>query len=122
MLRFLTLLLVLVAGTCGRAQQPADLRIEVPAGPTPWTSLAIEAPEDQFQFAIVTDRTGGLRPGVFSEAVDKLNLLRPPFVMSVGDLITGYTEDLPELNRQWDEFDAMIDRLKMPFFYLPGNH
>ncbi|MEL7163607.1 MAG: metallophosphoesterase, partial [Bacteroidota bacterium] len=23
---------------------------------------------------------------------------------------------------QWNEFDAMIDRLKMPFFYLPGNH
>ena len=102
--------------------QTEGLRIEPLDGPTPWTSLEIEAPEDQFQFAIVTDRTGGARPGVFSEAVDKLNLLRPPFVMSVGDLINGYTRYLPELNRQWDQFDGMVDRLEMPFFYLPGNH
>lgn len=102
--------------------QPENLKITIPDGPVPWSSLDIEHPEGQFQFAIVTDRTGGLRPGVFSEAVDKINLLRPPFVMSVGDLITGYTEDTVELVRQWEEFDAMIDRLKMPFFYLPGNH
>jgi hypothetical protein len=119
--RPLTLLFLLMLGTCVLAQ-PNDLTITVPEGAVPWTSLEIEAPDDQFQFAIVTDRTGGLRPGVFSEAVDKLNLLRPPFVMSVGDLITGYTEDLTELNRQWDEFDAMVDRLAMPFFYVPGNH
>ncbi|TXF86302.1 hypothetical protein FUA23_19480 [Neolewinella aurantiaca] len=106
----------------GLSAQPAGLEINVPDGPLPWTSLDIEAPDGQFQFAIVTDRTGGLRPGIFSEAVDKLNLLRPPFVMSVGDLITGYTRDLTELNRQWDEFDAMVNRLEMPFFYVPGNH
>lgn len=119
--RLFALLLVLSVCTCVRAQ-PERLKIKVPDGPLPWTSLDIEAPEGQFQFAIVSDRTGGLRPGVFSEAVDKLNLLRPPFVMSVGDLITGYTEDLIELNRQWDEFDAMVNRLEMPFFYVPGNH
>jgi hypothetical protein len=119
--RILPLLLVFYVCTCVRAQPPG-LKIDVPAGPLPWTSLDIEPPEGQFQFAIVTDRTGGLRPGVFSEAIDKLNLLRPPFVMSVGDLITGYTEDVTELNRQWDEFDAMINRLEMPFFYVPGNH
>lgn len=129
----LPLLLLLLHGNSGRAQHeilrskisqapPADLKIEVPKGPLPWTSLNIEPSDDQFQFAIVTDRTGGLRPGIFSEAVDKLNLLRPPFVMSVGDLITGYTTDLPELERQWNEFDAMVNRLKMPFFYVPGNH
>lgn len=101
---------------------PPSLRIDLVEGPQPWTSLDLEPPGDQFQFAIVSDRTGGLRPGVFSEAVDKLNLVRPPFVMSVGDLITGYTTDLAELERQWDEFDRMVERLEMPFFYVPGNH
>ena len=70
----------------------------------------------------MTDRTGGLRPGVFSTAVDKPNLLQPQFVMSVGDLITGYTEDRAQLLREWEEFDGMIDRLEAPFFYVPGNH
>jgi hypothetical protein len=31
--------------------------------------------------------TGKERPGVFASAVDRLNLLQPEFVMSVGDLI-----------------------------------
>lgn len=99
-----------------------SLHIRIPDGPAPWTSLDFNNDADQFQFAIVTDRTGGMRPGVFDRAVDKLNLLQPEFVMSVGDLITGYTEDTIELNRQWAEFNAMIGRLEMPFFYLPGNH
>jgi hypothetical protein len=102
------------------AQSP--LQIDIPKGPTPWSSLQFNQGADQFQFAIVTDRTGGIRPGVFDTAVDKLNLLQPEFVMSVGDLIMGYTEDTIELNRQWAEFNAMIGRLQMPFFYLPGNH
>lgn len=93
--------------TCALPAQSHDLRITVPDGPKPWTGLDIEAPDDQFQFAIVTDRTSGMRPGVFSEAVHKLNLLRPPFVMSVGDLINGYTRDLPKLRRQWEEFDDL---------------
>lgn len=103
----------------------AGLRIDQEAGPNPWTHLRFENSRDDFQFAIVSDRTGGRRPGVFSEAVDKLNLLRPEFVMSVGDLIEGvYTDEgaEEELTRQWDEFDAIVDRLTMPFFYVGGNH
>jgi hypothetical protein len=52
----------------------------------------------------------------------KVNLLQPAFVMSVGDLIEGYTEDRAELDRQWDEFQSFVGRLQMPFFYVPGNH
>ena len=88
----------------------------------PWTHLKFNNNPEDFQFAIVTDRTGGLRPGVFSDAVDKLNLLQPEFVVSVGDLIEGYTEDRAQLATEWNEFDSMVKRLAMPFFYLPGNH
>lgn len=76
----------------------------------------------RFQFAIVTDRTGGHRPGVFMDGVNKLNLMQPEFVMSVGDLIEGYTLDTVELDKQWDEFESFVTHLEMPFFYLPGNH
>lgn len=102
--------------------QEKDLNIHIPEGPKPWSSLDINRSEDQFQFAIVTDRTGGRRPGVFFKGVKKINLLQPEFVMTVGDLIDGYTEDVPELDRQWDEFEGFIDSLEMPFFYAPGNH
>ena len=46
---------------------------------------------DSFQFGVVSDRTGGHRPGVFDQAMDKINLLQPEFVMCVGDLIEGYS-------------------------------
>ncbi len=100
----------------------ATLEIIEPEGPKPWTSLDLNNDPGNFQFAIVTDRTGGHRPGVFMEGIKRLNLLQPEFVMSVGDLIEGYTEDENQLLREWEEFDGFIDQLEMPFFYLPGNH
>lgn len=103
------------------AQNPG-IEIDLPAGKKPYTSLEVNNDPGNFQFAIVTDRTGGHRPGVFKEGVDKLNLLQPEFVMSVGDLIEGYTTDQEELLRQWEEFDGMVNDLEMPFFYVPGNH
>ena len=98
------------------------IQIEKPNGSAPWTNLDINNDLSKFQFAIVTDRTGGHRPGVFMDAINKLNLLQPEFVVSIGDLIEGYTTDIEELNRQWDEFDSFVQQLEMPFFYLPGNH
>jgi hypothetical protein len=87
----------------------------------PWTSLIPNVAADQFQFAIVSDRTGGHRKGVFSKAVHQVNLLQPAFVMSVGDLIEGARQQ--ETNRtQWEEFDKYAKQFAMPFFYCVGNH
>lgn len=87
----------------------------------PWTSLKPNASPSQFQFAIVSDRTGAHRAGVFSRAVRQINLLQPEFVMSVGDLIEGSAK--METNRQqWAEFNGFVRQLQMPFFYVPGNH
>lgn len=88
----------------------------------PWTTKGFKNDPKAFQFAIVTDRTGGHRPGIFGKAVEKLNLLQPEFVLCVGDLIEGYTKNSTEVNRQWDEFNTILSDLQMRFFYLPGNH
>tara|TARA_R110002096_G_scaffold87831_5_gene201475 strand:- start:7735 stop:9519 length:1785 start_codon:yes stop_codon:yes gene_type:complete len=88
----------------------------------PVSSKPFNNSEQTFRFAIVSDRTGGMRGGVFKEAIGKLNILQPEFVLSVGDLIDGYTEDPEVWNAQWDEFDGMINNLEMPFYYVAGNH
>lgn len=75
-----------------------------------------------FRFAVVSDRTGGMRDAVFAKAVKELNLMQPEFVISVGDLIDGYTEDPDVWNAQWDAFDSLVNALEMPFYYVPGNH
>jgi predicted MPP superfamily phosphohydrolase len=104
------------------AQEKATIKIDIQDGPNPWSNLELNNSQETFQFAVVTDRTGGHRPGVFLDGIQKLNLLQPEFVMSVGDLIEGYTEDTARLNWEWNQFNGFIDSLQMPFFYIPGNH
>jgi hypothetical protein len=100
---------------------PNALRIEA-GEKNPWTTLKVNNDADRFQFAVVSDRTGGHREKVFSRAVAQINLLQPEFVMSVGDLIEGYTTKEETAKEQWDEFDGYVKQLQMPFFYVPGNH
>ncbi len=90
--------------------------------PAPWTHLSFNNHPGQFQFAIIGDRTGGARDGVFERAMTQLNWLQPEFVISVGDLIEGYTEDTAQLRREWDHIDNTVNKLDMPFFYVVGNH
>jgi hypothetical protein len=98
-----------------------DLEIEV-ADRNPWTHLKLPNTPEVFHFAIVSDRTGAPRRGVFAKAVAQLNLLQPAFVLSVGDLIRGFTDNEQELDQEWREFEGLVNKLKMPFFYVPGNH
>jgi len=102
--------------------QAASIIIDQSGSVHPWSHLEVNNDPDNFQFAIVTDRTGGHRAGVFMDAVNKLNLLQPEFVVSVGDMIEGYTRDEERIYREWDEFNGFIEQLQMPFFYVPGNH
>ena len=119
---------VLFISACQHAHnhsRAARIVIEHQSGPgshLPISAQALKNDPHAFQIAIVTDRTGGHRAGVFPDAVRKLNLLQPEFVMSVGDLIEGYTKDTSVIHNEWDEFDSFVKKLNMPFLYLPGNH
>ncbi|MFO0969763.1 MAG: metallophosphoesterase [Gemmataceae bacterium] len=117
----LGLVLAAMALSGGVSGPSSDLQIDV-QDRNPWTHLRLNNDFDTFHFAIVSDRTGGHRARVFSMAVDQLNLLQPSFVLSVGDLIEGYTKDKGRLGEQWKEMQGYVARLQMPFFYVPGNH
>lgn len=95
---------------------------DIEEGPTPWTSTNFELEEEDFTFAIISDLNGGEREGVYSTAVSQLNRLDPTFVLSVGDLIDGGTEDEAQLTKEWESFDTRTSKFNMPFFYLGGNH
>lgn len=88
----------------------------------PTIRAADSSSDDTLRFAIICDRTGGMRSGVFERAVEKINSLDPEFVMSVGDLIDGYTESPIVWTAQWDELDAIIKNFKAPFHAVVGNH
>ena len=120
-----TLAITLLAGAIALSggQKPAtgDLQIQSEKR-NPWTNLKINNGPETFHFVVVSDRTGGHRARIFSEAVEQINLLQPSFVLSVGDLIEGYTKDNAKLAQEWKEFQGYVHKLQMPFFYVSGNH
>lgn len=120
---FCALALALAGASCsGPKSQPGHTRVQVDSALKPWSHLTFNNDPDNFQFVVVSDRTGGARPGVFEDGVRKVNLLQPEFVMSVGDLIQGGTRDRNAIAAQWLEFRSFVDELQMPFFFVPGNH
>ena len=88
----------------------------------PWTYEHVNDHKNKFNFVVVTDRTGGERKGIWQKGIDKINLMQPAFVVSVGDLINGYTKDIEKINNEWEEFNSIVKKLEMPFFYVAGNH
>jgi len=75
-----------------------------------------------FRFVIVGDRTGNCIPGVFDEIIDEISALHPDFVINVGNLIHGYTEDTTAIHAQWDTVLNIMERLPCKFYFVPGNH
>ena len=93
------------------------------AGAKPWTGKAFQNKPGEFQFVIIGDRTGGANAlKTFQLAMPQINLLQPEFVINVGDMIEGYSDQAAELNTEWNEADSSLNLLDMPFFRTPGNH
>jgi len=113
-------LLVLVAGCTAPYEEPFQQAVASDA--KPWTHDVFDVDDDRFTFAIFSDLYGGERERVFGVAMAQLQLLRPEFILNVGDLIDGGTEDIDRLDREWNEFDAKLEGLSAPVFYIGGNH
>lgn len=95
--------------------------VQTPADEAGWQGRSPNT-ADTFRFVILSDRTGGHVPGDYEKAIAEVNLLKPDFVICVGDLIEGYQSDPAIVRTQWLEVEQMIARLDAPFYYVPGNH
>jgi hypothetical protein len=121
----MTLVLATLFGsafTWAESAPDSSIEPDVQSEAKPWTSLNLNNDPNVFRFGIVTDNTGGPRAGIFGEAVAKLNLLQPEFVMSIGDFIEGYEDTREQIDAQWDGFMIDIAKFEMPFLFVPGNH
>lgn len=74
------------------------------------------------RFVLVSDRTGGARPGVFERGLAVTDLLAPDFAVQLGDLIEGYSHSRDEIERQWHEIDQVIAATRTRLVRVPGNH
>jgi hypothetical protein len=101
-------------------EKPIMMNIESPD--KPWTHLGFNNDSRNFHFVVAPDHTGAHRSGILQKGIDRINLMQPEFVVSIGDLIEGYTPDPEIIENQWAEFNSYIQQLKMPYFYVAGNH
>ena len=95
---------------------------DIPGAVLPWSGEHFDSAENKFTFAVHSDLTGGEREDIYEVAIAQMSLLRPEFIINVGDLIEGGTEDVANINTQWDSFDERARRAKAPLFYVGGNH
>lgn len=112
--------MLVLAGWCLAVEK--DFQHELISAVKPWTDKPLVYADGKFHFVVVADRTDRTRQWVFEDAVKKINLLQPDFVICVGDLVQGYTNDRQKAIEQWNEFNAIVGLLDMRFFYVAGNH
>jgi hypothetical protein len=115
---------VLLLSACTSQQTEIDpnFRHDLDEGRHPWLHENFDTAPEKFTFGIIGDLNGGEREGIFDIAVEQLNLLRPEFVISVGDLIDGPSQEREALQAEWDVFDQRASGLTAPFFHVGGNH
>jgi len=116
-------LIFLSGGTEKAFTQSASERFRhsLDADQLPWTSSP-DINGESFRFLVLGDLTGGEVPGVFDSAIDRINDLAPDFVITVGDIIEGYTTSREEATAQWNVLENSLSKLEMPFFVTAGNH
>lgn len=58
----------------------------------------------------------------FDRLIHEVEMLRPQYVVQVGDMIHGYKYDQALLRDEWRRFKKQLEPLTAPFWPVPGNH
>lgn len=79
---------------------------------------------DHLSFVVLGDKTSGGEGKwpIYDRAVDAINLLRPEFVITVGDQIPGHMVERAKWDEEWAEYKSHAARLEVPLLVIPGNH
>ncbi|MBW2419535.1 MAG: metallophosphoesterase [Deltaproteobacteria bacterium] len=97
----------------------AAVRAGTPSG----VELRAPAEREGFSFLVFGDRTAGRPAGlpVLERAVALSNRLGGHFVMTVGDMVQGYTGEAAWLE-QMREYKQIMSALEVPWYPAVGNH
>lgn len=97
--------------------------------PSPWSHRRYLDDPEEFHFAIVPDRQGADRDSKMSEyrhgfekAIRAVNMLRPEFVMSIGDIIPAGWLKEERVREQYRDAKELLSKFEPPFFWVVGNH
>lgn len=79
---------------------------------------------DIFTVALIADRAGGWPEDIkhLKRAVYEINQLNPEFVVHIGDMVEGYTRNVDLWMQEYEEFQSVMNQLRMPWYPTVGNH
>lgn len=129
MRRFLSLFCALVFATSAFAtsvqsyNRPSWLHLpdNVPMVERQWTNNS-----NKFTFVILGDRWSGgdgeENQATFDLAVREINMLRPDFVITIGDMIPGHMRGREQWHQEWADYFRPASRLGVPLLFTVGNH
>jgi predicted phosphodiesterase len=83
--------------------------------------VLVTTAQQEVRFIVFGDSQFG-NPPEFERMVYEASLLKPHFVIQVGDLINGYTHDKNKLRSEWKRYMGQISLLNSLFYPVPGNH
>ncbi len=72
--------------------------------------------KNDFHFAVLSDRAGGVNQEAFQKVVEEIKLMGPDFIITVGDLADNGEED------QYKQAMEIMKTVKVPVYYAPGNN
>ncbi|MDR3708345.1 MAG: hypothetical protein P4L33_08590 [Capsulimonadaceae bacterium] len=97
-----------------------------PSRPVAGLNMRARAHADRFSFAVLPDRSGNVRKGVFHRISEQVELLSPHFAVFIGDAIEICDADAEDAEahvvEEWDEFQAELSPITRPVYFVPGWH
>lgn len=86
-----------------------------------------KSPDDEFSFVVIGDtrpaQAFGPIPEIFSKAIEEISLIKPDFVIHLGDCIClGMSdENMGGIEEQWRAFRNEFKKLSLPLYVVAGN-
>jgi len=77
---------------------------------------------EAIHFGVLGDRASGHVPGIYGEVLTEMLRLRPDFIVTVGDMIEGHSDDTASLNQKWQELKDIVSISDVPIHYTVGNN
>ncbi len=79
-----------------------------------------------FKFVVLGDRTPqetekGLRKSAFETALEEIKVIKPDFIVHLGNLIRGHIKDTVRLKREWNYILNTFSQLGIPYHICPGS-
>jgi hypothetical protein len=104
-----------------------DCRDNFRSGHVAAVNLDRQPAPNRFSFALLPDRSGNIRPGIFRRVAEQVEMMAPDFAIFTGDAIeiidTPDNDDTKTaLNEQWDDFFDELSPLTRPVYFTPGWH